>query len=155
MRYAILGAAVVLADQATKHWVRAALPVDGSRPLVPGFIHLTHVHNTGAAFGLFRGQTPWLIAAAVLALGLAVAFRKAIAREPAAVQAGCALGLGGAAGNLIDRVARGYVTDFIDLRVWPVFNLADAAIVVGALVLAWGILTGPRTPEEKGREAHG
>lgn len=152
MRYSILAAAIVLIDQATKHWVRQALPVGGSRPLIPGVVHLTHVQNTGAAFGLLRGYTPLLIAVALLAVGLAFFYRKELAGGRPAFRAGYAMGLAGAIGNLVDRVFLGRVTDFIDLRVWPIFNLADTSIVLGAILVGWGILTGAGEPGPKGAE---
>jgi len=155
MWHSVLGAAVLLADQATKHWVRATLPVGASQPVIPGLVHFTHVQNPGAAFGLLRGYTPMLIAAALFALGLALAYRKMLARERPVLRAGYALGVAGAAGNLIDRLFWGHVTDFIDLRVWPVFNVADVSIVVGALLLGWGILSEPVEPAEKERPADG
>ena len=153
MWHSVLGLAIVIADQATKHWVRTTLPVGASRPVIPGVVHLTHVQNTGAAFGLFQGQTPLLVGAALLALLLAVIFRKELAKESAVFRTGYALGLAGAVGNLIDRLVWGWVTDFIDLRVWPVFNLADTSIVLSAIVIGWAILsqTDPDDPQEKER----
>jgi signal peptidase II len=136
----MMAAAVVALDQWTKMLVQRALPLNGDPlPLVPRVVYLTHVHNEGMAFGQFRGAGPVLIVAAVAA-ALAIIFYRAhlLGREGALhplLNVGLALPLGGAIGNMIDRVRLGRVVDFIDLRWWPVFNVADSAITVGAVVL--------------------
>lgn len=147
MRYSLLTATVILADQATKYWVRRAIPSGASRPVIPGLIHLTHVENTGAAFGMLRGHTPLLIAITAIVLILSFLYRKSLRQERPLFRLGYTLGLAGAVGNLVDRLVLGRVTDFIDLRIWPVFNLADISISVGALLLAWGILVEPHNKE--------
>jgi len=139
---AFLLAAVVFAlDLWTKALV-SRLPVGESRPLLDGLVFLTHVRNPGAAFGMLAGRTGLFVALGVLVL-VAMPF---ILRRTGDLLALLALGavLGGAAGNLFDRLRTGLVTDFIDVRFWPVFNLADSAIVVGAIVLAWRLLFYPR-----------
>jgi len=148
LRYMLLAAAVILADQATKYWVRLSLPSGASEPVIPGILHLTHVENTGAAFGLFQGYTPLLVAITAALLLAAFFYRERLKQEKPLFHVGCALGLSGAVGNLIDRLLLGRVTDFIDLRVWPVFNVADISITTGAVLLAWAILTGPKRPDE-------
>lgn len=148
LRYMLLAAAVILADQATKYWVRLSVPSGASEPIIPGILHLTHVENTGAAFGLFQGYTPILAAITAALLLAAFFFRERLKQEKPLFHVGCALGLSGAVGNLIDRLLLGRVTDFIDLRFWPVFNVADISITAGALLLAWAILTGPKRPGE-------
>jgi signal peptidase II len=118
--------------------VRSFLPVGVERVVVPHVLSLLAVHNTGVAFGLLAGLPP--IAVAILALTLLGAvFYNRSARPAAAVgRWGLGLMMGGALGNVVERLHFGYVLDYLDLHVWPVFNLADAAIVVGAglLVLA-------------------
>lgn len=139
-----LALAVFALDQATKAWLRAALPLHETVPLVPGVFHLTHTRNTGAAFSLFEGAVPVLILTALLVIaGLIVAQRRAGPRMPALFGLALALPLGGAWGNLLDRVRFGYVTDLFDFRLinFPVFNVADAAITVGITLLAWRTLT--------------
>ena len=106
-----------------------------SVPLVPSVLHLTYVQNRGAAFGLFQGQQLLFI---VVAFGIIAWLVRELACRPSASRAvwwGCALVLGGATGNLLDRLRLGYVVDFIDLRVWPVFNVGDSAITVGVTLL--------------------
>ncbi len=130
----------VAADQASKAAVRAYLPPSHSIPLVPGVLDLNYVRNSGAAFGLLEGQRLFFILTALAVLaGIAfVWFRY----KPDAWYVVPALGLvvGGALGNLADRVLVGRVTDFLYLHFWPVFNLADSAIVVGVTVLVFWLL---------------
>lgn len=133
---------VVAADQATKWWALRALD-DG--PVDLGILDLRLTFNSGAAFGLGKGFAPVLVVAAVVLLVVLLRRGWLVAGRAPAVAAG--LVLGGAVGNLLDRLfrdpglLRGDVVDFVDLRWWPVFNLADGAIVVGAavLVVAGGI----------------
>ena len=125
-------------DRASKFWVEAALAGRPPIRLIPGVLHLTFTTNTGGAFGL-GGEAPLVFAGAtILVSGLIVIVSLRLARTPTGVALG--LVLGGAMGNLTDRILRGPefggpVVDFIDLRIWPVFNLADSAIVIGALLL--------------------
>ena len=109
-----------------------------SVPLLPPLLSLTYVQNTGAAFGLFRGQRLLFI---FLAIGIAAWILREMLTAPAPGRGaawGFALVLGGSAGNLIDRLRVGYVIDFLDFHVWPVFNVADAAITIGVALLLWG-----------------
>jgi signal peptidase II len=138
---ALYAAAVVVyvLDRVTKLWAEAALAGRPPIEVVAGVLSLNYTTNSGGAFGLGR-SAPWVFAGAtvlVSAVIVLVSFR--LERRPLAVALG--LILGGALGNLTDRVLNGpglsgSVTDFIDLQVWPVFNLADGAIVTGAVLLA-------------------
>ena len=132
-------AAVYLADRLTKIWAEGSLRGRPPITVVPGVLDLRFATNSGGAFSIGQ-RAPWLFAAA--AVGVSIAFLATAAR-PRRPAVGGALGLvlGGALGNLTDRVVRGSgldgrVVDFLDLHVWPVFNLADSAIVVGAVLLA-------------------
>ncbi|HEX9713868.1 MAG TPA: signal peptidase II [Actinomycetota bacterium] len=136
----ILVAGIVLAlDQATKVIVVASMLEGQTIPVIDGVLHWTFQRNPGAAFGLF---TDFPVAFTILASAIAVGILVYARRVPDRTHA-VALGLvlGGAVGNLTDRVFRppgvfrGHVIDFVDLRVWPVFNVADAAVVVGAILL--------------------
>jgi signal peptidase II len=141
----IIAAAVVVLDQWTKDLVWRAFPEGSSSvALVPDLVYLTHVHNPGVAFGQFAGAGPVLVAAAALAVACILAYRVRLIRTGAAPHPlqvlGLALPLGGAIGNMIDRIKIGKVVDFIDLRWFPVFNIADTAITVGALALVFYFL---------------
>jgi signal peptidase II len=133
---------VVAADQITKSLVEANITV-GERVDVLGPIQLTNVGNTGIAFGLAGGGGTVLVALALLTLVLVIGF---FARDPGRRGIWLAIGLlvGGAAGNLIDRIAHEAVTDFIKIGPWPTFNVADIAITLGVVLLAWALIREPR-----------
>ena len=140
LRAAALTAAVVAADQGTKALVRANVDIGSRDGVFPG-IELVHVHNRGVAFGFFAEGGPVLVLVGVASVAALLAFFATHSRRPL-VWLPTGLLLGGAAGNLIDRLDRGYVTDFIDLPAWPAFNLADVCITVGVLSLLY-VLEGP------------
>lgn len=137
MRLWALAVAVFIVDQLAKAAVVTRLPVGQSYALWPPWLYLTHVRNTGVAFGLLRLYPQWVTLFAAGVLLAAIGFRRQLQKQPLKVQLALGLGLGGAVGNLTDRLLRGAVVDFIDLRVWPVFNLADVAIVLAAGLLIW------------------
>lgn len=126
---------MVLIDQGIKAAVIRAMPVGTTIAVIPGAFSLTRVQNTGVAFGLLAGLSPFVTALAALTLLFVLFYNRGRWRGSSLVGAGVSLMAGGAAGNLLDRVRFGYVVDYLDLHVWPVFNLADVAIVVGAGVL--------------------
>lgn len=125
---------VLALDQASKYLVRSYLPLYDSWP-DGGLIRLTHSTNTGTAFSLFQDQTTLLIIASLFAIGFLVYFYRTQALSSRLLRLAIGLQLGGAFGNLIDRVRAGAVVDFIDVGWWPIFNLADSCIVVGITVL--------------------
>lgn len=140
--YAIsLATLVVVIDQVTKTVIEHNLVV-GERVDVVGPLQLTNVGNTGIAFGLAGGGGIAIVLLTIVALILILAV---FARDPRRPGVWPAVGLliGGAAGNLIDRVAHGAVTDFIKLPAWPSFNVADIAITIGVILLAWSFLREP------------
>ncbi len=144
-----LAIAVVLLDQLTKAMVRVSVPLYGSIQVVPGLLNLTNVRNTGAAFGIlnavdfpFKATLIAFIATAAL-LGVAV-YAASLAPHQRAARVGLSLILGGAAGNLLDRVVHGSVIDFVDVywqhyHFWA-FNVADSAITIGVAVLILDML---------------
>ncbi len=138
--YLALGSLVLAADRLSKWWVAQKLTPGSSSPLLDGFLRLTRVHNPGGAFGLLPQHR---LAFLLLSGGLAVALTVALALGPVTnrwLRVGGALLWAGAWGNFIDRLAYGYVLDFLELPRFPVFNLADSAVVVGATVLAVGLM---------------
>lgn len=149
---------ILVLDQLTKYLALAFLPEGGrgSLAVIRGVFHLTLVRNTGVAFGLFKGGTVFFIAATllciialVLLLKKNIFFLKLFSLDSADTVIRFSLGLilGGAVGNLIDRLRFSYVVDFLDFRVWPVFNVADSAITVGGLLIFYRILTKPSHKE--------
>lgn len=134
--FALTALAVIAVDQISKALVVAFLEPGRSVTLIPRVISLTHSTNTGAAFGIFRGNSQLALLAAIVIIALTVAWFLAFRRKKgAAAFIGLGLIIGGALGNLIDRVARQKVVDFFDLGFWPVFNIADLAIVAGVIVI--------------------
>jgi len=136
---------LVAADQLSKFWIRSNLAI-GESLFETGFFRLTHVHNSGAAFGLFQGQSFFLTIVALVAVAalLLYAFffrHKFPFLDNRLGKLAFGLVLGGAVGNLIDRIYLGYVTDFIDFSIWPAFNIADSATVVGAIILAYSLIS--------------
>jgi len=138
------GAVVYGADRVTKLWAQGSLAGHPPIVLIPKVLRLNYTTNAGGAFGLFGGQ-PWLFFAATVVVCVVIvvfSFRSSFAGSAVAM----GMVLGGALGNLTDRILHGpgvagRVTDFVDLHVWPIFNLADAAIVLGAVIL---VLSGVR-----------
>ncbi len=132
---------VVAADQLSKSWIRSNLAVGESMPET-GFLRLTHVQNTGSAFGLLQDQALLLTIVAFIGIAVLLFFVLFMHRRfpfLATMPAKLALGLvlGGTVGNLIDRLSDSYVTDFIDIGRWPAFNIADSTVVVSTIFLAY------------------
>ena len=152
-RWLWLALAVLAADRATKYAIERFTSDNYRRQLVPHFADLVHSMNPGIAFGAFsdpasRGLSLFIIAsAAIVVVALAWLLLSGRAGDVLA-QAGLALIAGGAAGNLLDRILHSGVTDFLELHAgrfeWPAFNLADSAITIGALLVAWELLSGGR-----------
>ncbi len=138
--FVTIAALVVLADQASKALVRDRLGFDESWPAGWTLIHFSHVENAGAAFGILQGAGGFLVAAGLVAVAGVTFFLLTLPSHSRFYPTALSLILGGALGNLIDRVRFGAVTDFIDPIYYPAFNLADSCIVVGVaalLVLSW------------------
>ena len=147
---------VIVLDQLTKAMVVGRMRLHQSISIVDGLFSFTYVRNTGAAFGIFAGHSeafrvPMLLAVALVALVVLLWFVRGIPAERRAVIAACGAVLGGAIGNMIDRATYGEVIDFLDVYVgayhWPAFNVADAAITVGVIVLCIDALRGTPAAE--------
>lgn len=154
---------VVLADQVTKHWIVSYFATDTLRQpieVIPSYLDIEYLKNTGAAFSLFDGR-PWLLTLfIVLALGL-ICYLYWRTRNTGTLMLKLAFGLvgGGAVGNLIDRFTRSYVVDFIHFQIpggagrppifdWPVFNVADSAISIGVVLLVCALWFGSTAHEQ-------
>ncbi len=139
-----VAAAIVAIDQVTKQLALDAL-ADGPIHLISGWVSLRLAFNPGGAFGILRDVPVFFLVATIVVIGLILYWTRHAATKASAVALG--LVLGGGLGNLFDRVARdfdGRVVDFIDVHFWPVFNVADSAIVVGIAVI---LLTSRREPD--------
>jgi signal peptidase II len=129
---------VVVLDQWTKALIRQAIPLNTSIMPVPWlepYVHLTHIQNAGAAFGLGQGLGKVFVFTAFVAILLIVLYFRHLATGSGFLRFALGLQLGGAVGNLIDRLTLGGVTDFVDLGWFPIFNVADSAITVGTILL--------------------
>jgi signal peptidase II len=129
VRFFYVTAGILILDQLSKLLVRQ---LDSAITLIPGFLSINLVMNTGAGFGLFQGQRWLLTWISVMVVGLILYYYD---RIPERERIPFALILGGALGNLIDRLLLGYVVDFIDLSFWPAFNIADSALTIGVALL--------------------
>ncbi len=149
---AAIALAAVAADQLTKHIVTSQLKLDDAvHVLGPFWIH--HVRNSGIAFGFFSQATAVVIVLTGLAvIWMLVFFARSGSRHPI-LPVALGLVIGGSTSNLLDRVRLGYVTDFLDLRWWPAFNLADSFIVAGVLILLATLALAERDPRRT-RTAH-
>ena len=136
----VLPLAVVILDQFSKYIVVENMALGESIPIIEEVFHLTYILNPGAAFGMFAHNRLFFIVIAVVVIGIIIWARREILASPWEVKAGCGLFLGGAIGNLIDRARQGLVIDFLDFRIWPVFNIADIAICIGVGLIIWNLL---------------
>ena len=137
--------AVFVLDQGTKALVEGSMSPGESIPVIPHFFSITHISNDGGAFGILSGSPLVLLIGGVVAVGV-VLWMLLVGQISRLATLGCGLILGGAAGNLLDRLTTGEVTDYIHFSFWYVFNAADAAITVGvAALLLTALGTGGRS----------
>ncbi|MFC1902267.1 signal peptidase II [Chloroflexota bacterium] len=147
-----IGLLVILADQISKEWIRSNLGI-GQILFDLGFFRIVHVYNTGAAFGIFKGHslTLTIVAATGVVVILFLVFllrSRWSLLDSMVVRSGIGLVIGGTVGNLIDRLRLGHVTDFIDFKVWPAFNIADSAVTIGVIIVAYCLICSAQTSEE-------
>ncbi|MEJ6950915.1 signal peptidase II [Natronospora cellulosivora (SeqCode)] len=129
---------IIVFDQITKVMVVNSFSLGESRAIINNIFHLTFVKNTGAAFGILAGYRYFFIVITVVVVIALIVFRN-MSKKNIFLDIAISLTIGGAIANLIDRIRYGYVIDFLDFRIWPVFNIADSAIVVGMFVLIYYI----------------
>jgi signal peptidase II len=132
--YLLIASAVILLDQAVKFLVSITLPYQRSVTLIPHILSLTYTTNTGAGFSVLTGRNALIIFAVTAIIGAMLYF---FDRWSKPEKLFAALIIAGALGNLIDRILRGHVIDFIDLGIWPVFNVADSAVTIGVCGLLY------------------
>ena len=144
-RLGLIGATaltVYVLDRLTKSWVVSNIPLNEARGVVDGWARIANVRNSGAAFGLLAERTSLLSILSVVAVLVILYYYRSIAARSAPIAATLGMQLGGATGNLVDRIGQGYVVDFIDVgipdgwRFWA-FNVADSSIVVGIFVVTF------------------
>src|SRR3989338_2173287 len=125
---------IVLLDRTTKYLISRYMQLNQSIPLINKILHLTYIQNTGAGFSILKGWNTLLIFISLIVIGIILFNLDKIIKEKS-IYLPIALVLGGAVGNLIDRIFFGYVIDFIDFRIWPAFYVAYSAITIGAVWL--------------------
>jgi len=145
-----VAAVVFLTDFFTKHEVAAHMFPGQSIPVIPGIFYITYWRNAGAAFGLLQHQTLLFIVITAVVIALIVTYGRRAAQALPLLGIAFGLQLGGALGNLLDRLLYTRVIDFVDIRVWPfIFNISDMAIVIGGALFALVVLREP-APREQG-----
>ncbi len=149
LRLVLIVGLIVVIDQITKLMVLYSLPLFHSIQIIPGFFNLTHIHNPGGAFGFLSGNSSTIqrfvfLFASSLAIGLVLYFYNKTPHSFNLLTSGFALVIGGALGNLIDRVRMGKVVDFLDFYIgdlhWPAFNVADSAISIGMIIFIFHLV---------------
>lgn len=145
---------IIVLDQWTKGLVRANIPQGGSwlpesLLWLSPYARIVHWFNTGAAFGMFKDASMILTVLAFLVIGAIIFYYPQVSRDDWSLRLALSMQLGGAIGNLIDRLTIGHVTDFISVGTFPVFNVADASISVGAVVLFLGVWLQERAEKKK------
>lgn len=140
MYYALI-LLILLLDQLTKHLIAANIKLNSSVSVIDSVFYLTYVHNYGAAFSILQNKKNFfIVVTVVVAAAMLIAIAKNRTRYHKALLTGFAMIAGGGAGNLADRIRYGYVIDFFDFRVWPVFNIADIFIVCGTALLVYYVI---------------
>ena len=145
-----IAALTLLTDQLTKYLAMTRLAPIGIWAPIPSLAHIftfTYTTNTGVAFGLFKDLGPIFVGVAVVVIAAIVIYQREVPEGAWLVRLALGLQLGGAAGNLVDRLRLGHVVDFIHVHFWPVFNVADSAIVVGVVLLTFTMLREGREPK--------
>jgi len=127
----LLAFVVIVLDQVSKWYVQTHMITGVSIPVIENIFHITYILNPGAAFGLFEHQTAFFVFIAICMVVAVIYFYPKIPLQYALLRFGIGLMVGGALGNVIDRIKTGYVVDFFDFRIWPIFNIADIGIVCG------------------------
>lgn len=145
----LLAAIIIIVDQWSKYYVQSHLVLGASIPIIPEIFHLTYILNPGAAFGLLEHQRAFFVGVAIVMLAGVGYFYRHIPPGQKMLRVGLGLLAGGAVGNLIDRIQTGLVVDFFDFRIWPVFNIADIAIVTGVGCIIYTLIFRAEKEDDK------
>lgn len=139
--YLLVG--IILFDQIIKHIVTINMELGETIPVIPNLFHITYVLNPGAAFGILENARIFFIVVTILVLAIGLYIFPKLQTQGKTVRYGSVFLFSGAVGNLIDRIQNGLVVDFIDFRIWPVFNIADIAICLGTFFIVYSVLKSP------------
>jgi signal peptidase II len=130
-----IAALIVLIDQITKFLIKTNFQLNETFPIINNIFHLTYTYNFGAGFGILQQQKLILIFISLIVVGVIFYYLDKIKNKEILLQVLVGFILGGTIGNLIDRIAYGFVIDFIDFRIWPIFNVADSFVTIGVIAL--------------------
>ncbi len=142
----LLAASIIISDQITKAFIVEWLKPQGTVSIIGDLLRLTYVTNSGVAFGMLTGMPYVLTVPIVILIGVIAFYLVKTLGQSFLLTLALSLELGGALGNLIDRIRLGYVVDFVKLPYWPAFNVADSCVVIGAIGLAFVLLWQDRQP---------
>jgi len=148
----VIAILIPIIDQISKYLISINIGYHQSIVLINNILEITYVINSGAAFSLLRGQRWFFIVATIVVYILIICLRKYIAKQDALFYLGLALFCGGSFGNFIDRLRFGGVVDFVDLQIWPIFNVADACVVIGVIIIGLKLLTSETALNKKQTE---
>lgn len=126
---------IIIVDQAAKFLIKANFELNQTLPIINNIFHLTHIHNFGAGFGILQQQRWVLIFISIIVIGFILYYLDRISEKEKVLQLLFGFVLGGTIGNLTDRIINGYVIDFLDFGIWPVFNFADSFVTIGVIGL--------------------
>lgn len=126
---------IILIDQIAKFLIKANFDLNQNLQIIKNIFHITYINNFGAGFGILQQQTSILISISLIVIGVIFYFMDKVKNKELLLQLLIGFILGGTIGNLIDRIAYGYVIDFLDFRIWPIFNFADSFVTIGVIGL--------------------
>ena len=154
--YYIAILALIGLDWLPKYWIQTSMALNDTIPVIDGIFHITYIHNYGAAFSILQGKQSFLLIVTGIAMTAILAYMVIgqIRKKAAPMELwSLALILAGGIGNFIDRVRFGYVVDFFDFRIWPIFNVADIAVCCGCGLLVFYVLIWEPRMQKKAKEA--
>lgn len=131
---------LLIADQAVKHLVRTTMVQGQSIPIIENIFHITYIENPGAAFGILANQRMLFLVLTAVIVGVMIYLYCSLSNKKSLTAISLGIVVSGAIGNFIDRFMQGTVTDFLDFRIWPIFNIADIAICVGLALICYFII---------------
>ncbi|MBQ2022034.1 MAG: signal peptidase II [Peptococcaceae bacterium] len=131
---------LLIADQAVKHLVRTTMVQGQSIPIIENIFHITYIENPGAAFGILANQRMLFLILTAVIVGVMIYLYFSLSNKKSLTAISLGIVVSGAIGNFIDRFMQGTVTDFLDFRIWPIFNIADIAICVGLALICYFII---------------
>ena len=131
---------LLIADQAVKHLIRTTMVQGQSIPIIENIFHITYIENPGAAFGILANQRMLFLILTAVIVGVMIYLYCSLSNKKSLTAVSLGIVVSGAIGNFIDRFMQGTVTDFLDFRIWPIFNIADIAICVGLALICYFII---------------